>query len=78
MRQVAKNRMLLHLVNASGHADTAYFAPVEMRDITVQVAGEFRGARAVSSNRALPVTRDGRYSRIVVPLLKAYEVVVLE
>jgi hypothetical protein len=65
-------------VNASGHADTAYFAAVEMRDITVQVAAEFRTARAVSSNRVLAVTRDGRYSRIVIPLLKTYEVVVLE
>jgi hypothetical protein len=76
MRQ--RSRMLLHLVNASGHADTAYFAPVEMRDITVAIAAEFRTARAVSSNRALAVTREGRYGRIVVPLLGAYEVVVLE
>lgn len=78
VRQRGRNRMLLHLVNASGHADTAYFAPVEMRDVAVQIAAEFRTARAVSMNRTLPVMRDGRYSRIVVPLLKAYEVVVLE
>ncbi len=78
MRQPGKNRMLLHLVNASGHADTAYFGPVEMRDITVQVAAEFRSARAATSNRNLPVTRDGRYSRIVIPLLTTYEVVVLD
>jgi hypothetical protein len=78
MRQPARNRVVLHLVNASGHADTAYFAPVEMHDITVQIAAEFRTARAISSNRALAITREGRYSRIVVPVLKGYEVVVLE
>jgi Hypothetical glycosyl hydrolase 6 len=78
MRQAKRNRMLVHLVNASGHADTAYFAPVEMRNITVQVAAEFRTARSVSSNRVLDVTRDGRYARIIIPLLKAYEVIVLE
>ncbi len=78
MRQPERRRMLLHLVNVSGHADTAYFAPVEMRDITVRVAAEFRTARAVSSNRVLAVKREGRYSRIVVPRLEAYEVVVLE
>lgn len=76
--EASHHRMLLHLVNASGHADTAYFAPVEMRDITVHIAAEFGTARAVSSNRTLPVTRDGRYSRLVIPLLKTYEVVILE
>jgi hypothetical protein len=78
MRQQARNRMLLHLVNAGGHGDTAYFAPIEMRDIAVQIAAEFRTARAVSSDRVLAVTRERRYSRFVIPLLKAYEVVVLE
>jgi hypothetical protein len=78
MRQPARNRTLLHLVNVSGHSDTGYFAPVEMRDITVQVAEEFRNARAVSSNQQLVVTREGRHSRIVVPRLRAYEVVVLD
>ncbi len=78
MRQPGRNRMLMHFVNGSGHADTAYFAPLEMRDIAVQVAADVRTARAVASNRVLEVTREGRYSRIVVPLLKVYEVVVLE
>ena len=78
MRQPSRNRTLLHLVNVSGHSDTAYFAPLEMRDITVQVAETFKKARAVALNRDLAVSREGRYSRIVVPRLSAYEVVVLE
>lgn len=65
-------------MKSSGHADTAYFAPVEMQDITVQVAVQFGTLRAVSSNRALAVTLEVRYSRMIVPLLKAYEVVVLK
>ena len=78
MRQAARNRTLVHLVNLSGHSDTAYFAPIEMRDITVHVAQEVRGARAVGLNQALSVTREGRYWRFTVPSLKAYEVIVLE
>jgi hypothetical protein len=78
MRQESRNRTLVHLVNLSGHSDTAYFAPIEMRDVTVEVAQEFRRARAVALDKTLEVTRAGRYGRFTVPLLKAYEVIVLE
>jgi hypothetical protein len=78
MRQPARGRTLLHLVNVSGHSDTAYFAPIEMHDITVEVIGDFHKAHAVALNRELTIARAGRYSRIVVPTLHAYEVVVLE
>ena len=40
MRQA--NRTLLHLVNLSGHSDTAYFDPLPMSGIRVQVAGRLR------------------------------------
>jgi hypothetical protein len=78
MRQPARNRTLLHLVNMSGHSDTAYFPPLDMRDITMRVAQQVRRARAVGLDRELPVTRDGAYSVFTLPALKAYEVVVLE
>ncbi len=78
MRQAARNRTLVHLVNLSGHSDTAYFAPIEMRHITVQVAQDFRRARAVTSGQELAVTRDGPYGRFTLPVLNAYDVVVLE
>ena len=40
-------RTLLHLINLSGHSQTGYFPPVPMRDIHIEVAGEFqdRGRR---------------------------------
>jgi hypothetical protein len=78
MRQPSRGRTLVHLVNLSGHSDTAYFTPVEMRDITVQVAEGFRRARAVALGRDLAVAREGGYSRFTLPALKSYEVVVLE
>jgi hypothetical protein len=78
MRQPARGRTLVHLVNLSGHSDTAYFAPIEMRDITIRLAEGVRRARAVAANRVLDVTRDGRYSRFTLPVLQAYEVIVLE
>jgi hypothetical protein len=78
MRQPQHNRTLVHFVNLSGHSDTAYFAPLEMRNITVELAGGFRRATATGLNRQLRVTGAGRYRRFTLPGLKAYEVVVLE
>jgi hypothetical protein len=78
MRQPMRNRILVHFVNVSGHADTAYFAPIEMRDIAVEVAQPFRRATAVSLNKKLRVTAAGQHHRFTLPLLKAYDVVVLD
>jgi hypothetical protein len=77
MAQPARGRTLVHLVNASGHADTAYFDPVEMRDVAIDLAGEFTQARAVALGRALAVTTSGGRTRFTLPALGAYEVVVL-
>lgn len=78
MRQKARNRTLVHLVNLTGHSQTAYFEPLPVRDIRVEVAGEFRSATARVAGRKLPVRREGRYAVFSVPQLGAYEVVVLE
>lgn len=78
MDQPDKKRTLVHFVNLSGHSDTAYFAPIEMRDITVEVAQDFRRARAVSSSKDLRVTRSGRYAKFTLARLGSYEVVVLQ
>jgi hypothetical protein len=78
MRQPKRNRTLLHFVNVSGHSATAYFPPIEMGDITVDLAEPFRNARAEVSDRKLRVTAQGAYRRFTLPLLTAYEVVVLE
>jgi hypothetical protein len=76
MRQAA--RTLVHFVNLSGHSDTAYFAPIEMRNLSVAVRGDYRRATVVSSNATSRVTRDGDYIRFTLPTLNAYDVVVLD
>jgi hypothetical protein len=76
MRQAG--RTLLHLVNLSGHSDTAYFAPLPTSDIRVDVAGAFKHARTVHSVGKLPVTVSGGRTSFTVPRLSDYELVVLE
>jgi hypothetical protein len=78
MNQPERGRTQVHLVNASGHADTAYFEPVEMREISIDLAGDFVRARATVLGQALPGSRSGGRTRITLPRLGAYEVVVLE
>ncbi|HEY7500022.1 MAG TPA: hypothetical protein VH740_15990 [Vicinamibacterales bacterium] len=78
MDQPARGRTLVHLVNATGHSDTAYFAPVPMRDIRIDLDREVRRVRAVTLDRELAVTTDGRYRSFTLPVLGAYEVIVVE
>lgn len=78
MKQPAKNRTLIHLVNLSGHSDTAYFAPIEMRDIFIGLKGEHRTARAVGANQPLLLESLRSSQRLTLPVLKGYEVIVLE
>jgi hypothetical protein len=76
MRQ--KGRTLLHLINLSGHSQTAYFAPVPMSGIEVRVEGTFHSARAQRTPARLPVKAAAGYSTFTVPRLADYELVVLE
>lgn len=78
MDQPARNRTLLHLVNSTGHHTTAYFAPVEMRDIRIELRRDVRRVHAVALNRDLPVTTNGSVRSFVVPTLGAYEVLTIE
>jgi hypothetical protein len=78
MEQPARGRTLVHLVNLSGHSDTAYFSPVLMRDIALELAGHWTTARVVGIGKNVPVTRAGRSTRFFVPELSGYEVVVLK
>jgi len=71
-------RRLLHLVNLSGHSQTGYFAPVPMRNIRISVAGEYRRARTVRAPGALSLRVEGARTVFTVPLLRDYELVVLE
>ncbi len=78
MDQPSRNRTLVHLVNGSGHHDTAYFAPIEMRDIRIELPRPVRRARAVSLGLDLPVSSSGGLSTVTLPSLKAYEVLMIE
>jgi hypothetical protein len=78
MQQPARKRMLVHFVNLSGHADTAYFAPIPMRDISVDLGHPFRRAAAVRLDKNLRVTTSGQQHQFILPRLDAYEVMVLE
>lgn len=78
MDQPGKNRMLIHLVNGTGHQDTAYFPPLEIRDIRIDLGRDVRSARAVSLDQKLPISVNGRFRSFTLPSLKAYEVIVVE
>jgi hypothetical protein len=71
-------RRLVHLVNLSGHSQTGYFAPVPMHNITVEVSGNYRQARTVRAPGTLPLRNAGSRTALTVPLLRDYELVVLE
>jgi hypothetical protein len=76
MRQ--RGRMLLHLVNLTGHSGTAYFAPIPMKDIRIEVAEPVSRARAVALGRVIPVHREGKYAVLTLPEVERYEVLILE
>ncbi|MEO8132167.1 MAG: alpha-amylase family protein, partial [Bryobacteraceae bacterium] len=78
MRQPAKHRTMVHLVNLSGHSQTSYFRPIEMRDINIDLAGTFTKARSVTLERELPITKLAGRTKITLPTLNEYDVVVLE
>jgi hypothetical protein len=75
MRQGA--RELVHFINLSGHSDTAYFKPIPMTDISVQVQGAYTAARAVGVGRDLPLSRRGKYAEFTLAALTEYELVEL-
>jgi hypothetical protein len=78
MDQPARGRTLIHLVNGTGHHDTAYFPPLEIRDIRIDLARDVHRVHAVALDRALPITSNGRFRSFTVPRLQAYEVIVVE
>ena len=78
MDQPARQRTLVHLVNGTGHQGTAYFPPVELRNIRIELSRDVRRVRAVDLDMDLPVTTNGNFRSFTLPSLKAYEVVIVE
>jgi hypothetical protein len=70
-------RYVLHLINLSGHSQTAYFDPIPMGPIRLRLVLEAGAARAVRLGRDLAVKRSGKEIEIVVPSLSEYELIEL-
>jgi hypothetical protein len=66
--------LTLHLVNLSGHSQTAYFPPVPMTNIRVAIDEKFTRARSLRSGAAVAV-KSGEF---VLPRLEDYDAVVLD
>jgi hypothetical protein len=78
MNQPKRNRTIVHLINLSGQFATGYFPPLEMRDIQVEVAGQFRRARSAKLGANLPLSGSQGSVRFTLPQLNAYDAIVLE
>ncbi len=79
MKQSSRKRTQVHFVNLSGHSSTAYFSPIEMRDIRVELAGDFAAAEAIRLDQKLSVAAQGNGMTVfTLPRVGEYEVVVLE
>ncbi len=70
-------RTLLHLINLSGHSQTAYFPPVPMHGIELNLEGRFSAARALRANQALPLRAENGRTLLKLARLNDYELVVL-
>ena len=76
MRQ--NGRTLLHLINLSGHSQTGYFTPVPMSNIQVQLTGTFKSAKTLRTPGNPVIKVNNGYAEFTIPLLRDYELVVLE
>lgn len=72
------SRTLLHLINLSGHSQTAYHAPVPMGAIQIRLAGSFRTGETVRTPGGMAIRVNQGYSEFTVFPLTDYELVVLE
>lgn len=78
MRQPARGRALVHFVNLSGHSQTAWFEPVEMRDIRVEILGGFKTASIAGTGERLSISTRGGRTTFTLRKLNSYDVVVLQ
>ncbi len=73
--QPAQGRVLVHLINYSGHQDRSFFPPCEFRDLTLRLGErKVRRARSAMLNADLPVAADGT---VTLPTLGWMDVLVL-
>jgi Hypothetical glycosyl hydrolase 6 len=69
------DRHLVQLVNLSGHSETAYFNPVPMNNIRIELKGSFHLAKAIHSGKQLSIAESRGYSVFTLPSLDEYELI---
>jgi Hypothetical glycosyl hydrolase 6 len=72
MKQEKLNRTVIHLVNMSGHSGTTFFDAVEMKNISIQVKGEFKKASILDGQQFIPTKISGGYTSFIIPVLKEF------
>jgi len=70
---------LLNMINLSGHHGTAFFAPVPLREIEVQVLlqTQVHSARSLQLDQELPFRQEGRYTVVRLPVLNLFDTIYL-
>jgi hypothetical protein len=71
-------RLLLHMINLTGHSQTAYFAPLSTGSIKLRLEGGFKSARALRSGEKPALKQAGGRTELVLSGLRDYELVILE
>ena len=77
MQQPEKDRVLLHLVNMSGHSGTAFFEAIPMHDLSFRIRGEFTQATTLNGDRAVPTEYAQGYTQVTLDELNEYQCIVL-
>ena len=76
--QEKSGRLILHLINLSGQTQNNYMDVIPMGPIRFSVRGKFKTAKARDINSVLPLSYTNGSTAFTLPLLKEYEVIVLE
>jgi hypothetical protein len=78
MRQPLQNRTLIHLINLSGQSGTAFFNPLPIGPIALKIKGHLNSAQLASSGTPLHLESEGDSTRMELPGLNEYDVIVLK
>jgi len=74
------DRLVVQLVNTSGHFGNSFFEPLPVHDISLRVPAETKisGARTLRSGEKPVFRQDDNYVELTLSCLKEYEAVILE
>jgi len=76
--QQKTGRHFLHLINLSGQTQNNYMDAISMGPIHISIIGKFKSAKARDGNVRLPLTNVNGRTTFILPVLREYEVIVLE